>query len=94
MLADPKGRYLFVNADLEGEALTLACIYAPNDKPLQFLSESLKALMKFSTGYIILGGDLNCYSDNRLDRTSLKEPKTVGKGSRGAWGSLQPLLTY
>lgn len=58
---DPKGWFLFANITLEGEPLMLATLYAPNYRPLQFLSECLRALRDFSAGPIIVGGDLNFF---------------------------------
>lgn len=90
--ADPKGRFLFANMPLEGEAVTVASLYAPNDKPLQFLDECLAELQTFRTGPIILGGDLNCFTDRHLDHSGPKTVRGRGTSTRGAWGNLHTIL--
>lgn len=64
---DPSGRYIFLNVTIEGEPLTLACLYAPNENQFHFLTETLMQLSSFSRGPIILGGDLNTIADPLQD---------------------------
>lgn len=89
---DPMGCYIFANISLEGETLTLASLYVPNDKPVKFLSESLEVFWAFNNSPILVGGDLNCFSDTQLDYSGVKLLKG-GKGNhRGTLGNLQSIL--
>lgn len=68
---DLQGRFLFMNIQLEEEPFTLASVYVPNEKQTQYFDEVLQKLQKFSTGPIILGGDLNCIVNELLDYSGL-----------------------
>lgn len=64
---DERGRYLFANVLVEDEPMTLASLYAPNVNSVHFVASTLAELKAFSTGPILIGGDLNCISNARLD---------------------------
>lgn len=65
---DSSGRYVFLNGDLDGKAVTLASIYVPNSAQVDYIDQTLAKLDQFKTGSIILGGDLNIIANERLDR--------------------------
>lgn len=81
-LIDPEGRFLFVSVHIEGEPFTLASIYAPNENPDIFLDNCLTSLHSFSQGPFIIGGDLNCLMDAKLDCSGPRSGKDVTKGHR------------
>lgn len=75
-LADPRGRYLFVNCVIDGIPLTLASVYAPNVDQLPFLTDTLLKLNMFKSGEVILGGDLNHVSDLAADKHAVIPSKS------------------
>lgn len=70
---DPTGRYLFLNVKLNNTLYTLASIYSPIDKQLEFLECALHKLTSFSQGPVILGGDLNVVEDPMLDYSDFRK---------------------
>lgn len=80
---DPNGRFLFLNVTIEGEPLSLASIYAPNEDQYKFLKETLTNLISFSTGPIILGGDLNFIIDPQQDYSGSGKRRGLRGESRG-----------
>lgn len=72
---DTSGRYVFLNGNLDGTAVMLVSIYAPNSAQLDYIEQTLAKLAQFKTGQIILGGDLNVIADKHLDRQpSTRQP--------------------
>lgn len=84
---DPWGQFLFLNITIEGEALTLSLVYAPNEDKFSFLSESLHQLSDFSTGPIILGGDLNYIDNVQHDYLGRRKPLEVLAETQGLWNN-------
>lgn len=76
-LIDPKGRFLFVTVHIEGEPFTLASLYAPNEGSSQFLNDCLSSLNAFSCGPFIVGKDLNCLMDPKLDCSGPRSMKDI-----------------
>lgn len=89
---DDRGRYLFVNIILEGKPLTLASLYAPNDKPVQFVADTLAELKAFGRGPILLGGDLNCVMDAQLDYSGRRKTRSRSENTGCPDGGLDSLL--
>ena len=68
-ISDEEGRLVIVLAEIQGQTIILANIYAPNiDDPAFFLDleNRLQGVGDFP---IILGGDYNIYLDKHLDRS-------------------------
>lgn len=65
-----------MNVLLEDKPYTLASVYVPNEKQLQYIDEVLNQLQAFSSRPIILGGDLNCVANRGLDYSG---PRKTGK---------------
>ena len=57
--SDPEGRFVIADVKTEGQILTLANIYAPNDDNPTFFKNVLNQLISFDCGEIVLGGDYN-----------------------------------
>lgn len=89
---DPSGRFLFLNVNIEGEPLTLASIYAPNEDQFQFLADTLTNLSSFSKGPIILGGDLNSIADPLQDYSGTGKRKGLRGEARGIHYNLKTQL--
>lgn len=68
-LADPKERFLFIKGRLFNMDCTFPSIYSPNRKPDTFLRKTLKKLMIFKEGKLMIAGDLNMSIDPWLDTT-------------------------
>lgn len=68
ILADKNGKFLFANGCLEGREVTLATLYVPNENQLSCLEDVLLKIQNFSTGEIVLGGDLNLIVDTTMDK--------------------------
>lgn len=71
-MVDLQGRFLFLNVLLEDQPYTLASVYVPNEKQIQYIDDVFYKLQTFSTGPIILGGDLNCVVDRNLDYSGMR----------------------
>lgn len=56
---DKEGRFLFLKGQIGDRKVTLANLYAPNDRQDAFLKRQIGRLMQFSKGHLIVGGDLN-----------------------------------
>lgn len=56
---DPEGRYVFIKGPIGDFLITLATIYAPNDRQDTFIHATLSLLMDFTEGHLIVGGDFN-----------------------------------
>lgn len=50
---------MFLKATVGEIEVTLATLYAPNDHQETFISKMLGRLTEFTTGHLIVGGDLN-----------------------------------
>lgn len=89
---DPAGRYIFSNVKINDALYTLASIYSPNDKQLDFLEDTLCRLSSFSQGSLILGGDLNVLADPSLDYLSHRKPSRPPRESATNSKRLKTLL--
>lgn len=58
----------------------LACVYAPNVDDDSFFACLFSLLPDLGSHYLILGGDLNCWLDSALDRSSTR-PGAVSKSA-------------
>ena len=84
--SDKNGRYILVHCKINAKSLILLNIYCPTkDKPneqMAFLDEVNKLLSNYNEDEIIVGGDLNTYLDENLDkkgnRLELKSGYTIG----------------
>lgn len=71
MKLTPQGRFLFLSIKLEDRSYVLASVYVLNEKKMQYIDEVFSKLQMFSTFPIILGGDLNCITNEYLDYSCL-----------------------
>lgn len=75
ILADPRGRYIFLNCSQNEIVLkmtdhSLLPLYsAPNSNQFHFLSDTLASLNSFKTGSLLIGGDFNLIDNPLLDKT-------------------------
>lgn len=46
---------------------TLASLYVPNEKPVSFLDKCLNLIQGFACGPLIIGGDVNCLMDPKIN---------------------------
>ena len=69
VISDKNGRFLILNATIDGEDFVFVNIYSPNDQTTQvmFYENLLQKLRPPSTHNIILGGDFNSSLEN-IDR--------------------------
>jgi len=72
MVTDPGGRFILVTGSINSAPLVLLNIYAPNFDSLDFFCKTFNLVSEFTEHYIIIGGDLNCYLDPCIDRSSSK----------------------
>lgn len=56
---DTEGRYVFLKGLIGDVLVTLATVYAPNDRQDLFISKTLNELLSFAEGQLMLGGDFN-----------------------------------
>lgn len=80
VISDTSGRYVFVSGKLYNTKVVLANIYAPNTDNVAFFKRAFSLLPDLSSYSLILGGDLNCWLDPVLDRSS-PNPCTVSKSA-------------
>ena len=80
VISDKNGRFLILNAAIDGEDFVFVNIYSPNDQNTQvtFYENLLQKLRPFSTHNIILGGDFNCPLEN-IDKVGGKDISTKKK---------------
>lgn len=57
---------------IHGQKYTIAALYALNSRMFAFLSDTLKQLLDFREGMVLLGGDFNIVLDPYLDSSSGK----------------------
>lgn len=69
-LVDPEGCYVFIKEWIGDKKVTLATIYAPNDRQDAFLPRILNLLAEFREGHLILGGDINIPLAPTVDTSS------------------------
>lgn len=67
---DPEGRYIFVKGILRNTQVTIATVYAPNDRQDTFLHRMLNLLMEFQEGQLVLRGDFNTPLKPAVDTSS------------------------
>lgn len=85
--ADKNGRFIIVSGKLFNTNVILASVYAPNTDDVGFFDHLFSLLPDLSSHYLILGGDLNCWLDPALDRSSTK-PGVVSKSAAYIWSFL------
>ena len=71
---DKNGRWVMVRGRLNGQEITLGCIYAPNQGQLQFFQEMSSVISEVRTDKMMIGGDFNCVLDVALDRSTHSPP--------------------
>lgn len=72
MSTDPSGRFVLVVGTINSIPLALLNIYAPNADYPEFFCKMFDLIANHSSHNIILGGDLNCFLDPLVDRSSAK----------------------
>jgi len=62
VISDYNGRYIILDAMVDGSHVILVNIYAPNDlnQQLALFNDLQHTLQEFAQEYIIMGGDFNC----------------------------------
>ena len=78
-IIDTEGRMIIILAEIQGQTLTLANIYAPNGDHPAFFVDLESKLLSLGAHPIILGGDINLHLDV-LDHSSIsrsRPPKSV-----------------
>lgn len=78
--ADKNGRFVIVTGKLFNMNVVLANVYAPNIDDAAFFVRLFSNLPDLGQHHLILGGDLNCWLDQALDRSSTK-PGAVSKSA-------------
>jgi len=84
IISDKTGRYILVEASVEGEKFFFLNINAPNDQTQQVrflrgLSNSVLNKYKYAGQRMVLGGDFNCIMNefDKHGRRSFEQKKTV-----------------
>ncbi len=67
---DEEGRFICVEAKIDGGKVNLCNIYAPNIEDLKFFYKINKLLVGLSDGQTLLGGDFNQVQDGILDKST------------------------
>lgn len=65
---DTEGRYILVNGLIDGIQVSLINVYAPNEDDPSFITTLFTAILKHSSGLLLMGGDFNCVLSQLLDR--------------------------
>lgn len=69
VISDKNGRYIIVQEKLYGIPVVLVNIYAPNWDNMQFFTALFSSLPDLNSHKLILGGNLNCVLNAKLDRS-------------------------
>lgn len=69
-ISDSAGRYIAVMGHIFDVKVTLANVYAPNWDDESFFRQVFSMLPDMSLYDLIIGGDLNCWMNPSLDRSS------------------------
>lgn len=72
VISDRHGRFVIVSGRLYNTQVVLVNAYAPNTDDPKFFGHLFSNLPDLGSYSLILGGDLNCWLDPVLDRSSLK----------------------
>ena len=65
---DNSGRFIIVDIIIENQKITLANVYAPNTDDPVFFNQLFQSLEQFEGDYFIIGGDLNCVLDLKMNK--------------------------
>lgn len=65
---DAEGRFILVNGSLDGINVSLMNVYAPNEDRSAFIKKVFNVITQYSTGILLMGGDLNCIMSQHFDR--------------------------
>ncbi len=65
---DTEGRYILVNGLIDGVEVSLINVYTPNEDEPGFIKTLFNVVLKYSTGLLLMGGDLNCMMSQQMDR--------------------------
>uniref|UniRef100_A0A3Q2WTH5 Endonuclease/exonuclease/phosphatase domain-containing protein n=1 Tax=Haplochromis burtoni TaxID=8153 RepID=A0A3Q2WTH5_HAPBU len=71
---DQEGRWVVLDACLQGQKVILVNIYAPNSPQPQFFHEVCKTVWNIGNTNIVSGGDFNQVRDVFLDKSSRPRP--------------------
>ncbi|KAJ0022356.1 hypothetical protein NQD34_009846 [Periophthalmus magnuspinnatus] len=80
VLSDNNGRYIILSGKLYNILVVLVNVYVPNVDDAEFFKRLFSLLPDLNTYHLILGGDLNCWLDPTLDRSS-GNPGAVNKST-------------
>ena len=87
---DDEGRYVMVIGTIGGIKITILNVYAPNEDCPYFIKKVATLLADKSEGIILVGGDLNCTLDSKLDRLPAIR-KSQSKMSKGLLDMMKEL---
>ena len=68
IISDPNGRYIILDISIDGNRMTLASIYAPNDDSPDFFTEVRNKIESITNDDRLIGGDYNLVLDLLLDK--------------------------
>lgn len=71
-LVDSEGQYVFLKGSYRDRTLTLANVYFPNSAQITFYQKVIRELKGFSSGLLIMGGDINIPLDPTVDSSTRK----------------------
>ena len=66
--ADPEGRYLVLEVEINHRAITVCNVYAPNKDDTSYFEGVFKEVEKTETAEKVIGGDFNLTLNNEIDR--------------------------
>lgn len=77
-------RFLIIQGSLQGKAITLANVYAPNDSQGTLFKLFFQVLNKYQSPHLLVGGDFNQVVHSILDRSRVVNtanafPKTLNR---------------
>uniref|UniRef100_A0A8C9X8C3 Endonuclease/exonuclease/phosphatase domain-containing protein n=1 Tax=Sander lucioperca TaxID=283035 RepID=A0A8C9X8C3_SANLU len=85
-----EGRWVIVDAVLEGQKITFVNVYAPNTSQPEFFHEVCNIVRNIGNDNIIIGGDFNQVRDVYLDKSSHPRPVHDPLGLVDVWRLLYP----
>ena len=68
IISDPNGRYIILDISIDGNRMTLASIYAPNDDSPDFFTEVRNKIESIPNDDRLIGGDYNLVLDLLKDK--------------------------
>lgn len=79
---DKDGRYVLVNGSVDGVALSLLNVYAPNENCPLFFKNIFDLVLDKANGVLLVGGDFNLVLNPLLDKSSTQTLPYLSTSSR------------